>query len=68
MAERLDNKLKDRRAELGLTQAELAEMVGVTRKTVNTIENRVFAPSAVLAIKLAQALGLSVEELFWLER
>ena len=64
MAERLDNKLKDRRAELGLTQAELAEMVGVTRKTVNTIENQVFVPSAILALKLARALKMPVEELF----
>jgi putative transcriptional regulator len=68
MAERLVNRLKDKRAELGLTQAELAEQVGVTRKTVNTVENGVFTPSATLAIKLAQALGLSVEELFWIER
>jgi len=64
MAERLDNKLKERRAELGLTQAELAEMVGVTRKTVNTIENQVFVPSTILALKLARALKMPVEELF----
>jgi putative transcriptional regulator len=68
MAERLSNRIKDCRAELGLTQAELAERVGVTRKTVNTVENGVFTPSATLAIKLAQALGLSVEALFWIER
>jgi putative transcriptional regulator len=68
MAERLANRLKERRTELGLTQAELAERVGVTRKTVNTIENLVFTPSATLAIKLSEALGLSVEQLFWIER
>ena len=68
MSERLANRLKDKRGELGLTQAELAEQVGVTRKTVNTVENGVFTPSATLAIKLAQALGLTVEELFWIER
>jgi putative transcriptional regulator len=68
MAERLANRLKERRAELGLTQAELAEKVGVTRKTVNTVENGVFTPSATLAIKLAAALGLTVEKLFWIER
>lgn len=67
MPDRLANKLKDRRTELGLTQAELAEKVGVTRKTVNTVENGVFTPSATLAIKLAKALGLSVEQLFWIE-
>ena len=67
MPERLANRLKERRTELGLTQAELAAQVGVTRKTVNTVENGVFTPSATLAIKLAAALGLSVEALFWVE-
>ena len=64
MPERLGNRLKERRGELGLTQAELAERVGVTRKTVNTIENQVFVPSAILALKLARALDMPVEELF----
>jgi putative transcriptional regulator len=68
MAERLANRLKERRSEMGLTQAELAERVGVTRKTVNTVENGVFTPSTPLAIKLSQALGLTVEQLFWIER
>ena len=68
MAERLANCLKERRAELGLTQAELALKVGVTRKTVNTVENEVFTPSATLAIKLARALKVPVEQLFWIER
>ena len=67
MAERLANRLKERRTELGFAHAELAEKVGVTRKTVNTVENGVFTPSATLAIKLARALGLRVEELFWIE-
>ena len=68
MAERLANRLKQLRADAGITQAELAEKVGVTRKTVNTVENGVFTPSATLAIKLAAALGVTVEELFWIER
>ena len=67
MAEGLANRIKEKRAELGLTQAELAERCGVTRKTVNTVENGVFVPSTLLALKLARALGLPVEELFWLE-
>ena len=66
MPEVLANRLKDRRGELGLTQAALAEAVGVTRKTVNTVENGVFVPSALLALKLARALGEPVERLFWL--
>ena len=64
MPERLDNRLKERRTELGLTQAELAERVGVTRKTVNTVENGVFVPSTILALKLAKALDRTVEDLF----
>jgi putative transcriptional regulator len=64
MPERLDNRLKERRTDLGLTQAELAERVGVTRKTVNTVENGVFVPSTILALKLGKALDRSVEDLF----
>ena len=68
MAERLTNRIKEKRGELGLTQAELAEQVGVTRKTVNTVENGVFVPSALLALKLAEALSVPVEKLFRIER
>jgi putative transcriptional regulator len=60
----LENSLKDHRARLNLTQAELAERVGVSRKTINTVENGVFTPSATLALKLARALGVAVEEVF----
>jgi len=67
MPERLVNRIKERRGELGITQAELAERVGVTRKTVNTVENGIFTPSTMLALKLAESLGLSVEQLFWIE-
>jgi len=68
MPEVLANRIKERRGELGLTQAELADRVDVTRKTVNTVENGVFTPSALLALKLAEALELPVAELFWIER
>ena len=68
MNERLVNRLKEERERLALTQADLAARVGVSRKTINTVENRVFTPSATLAIKLAEALELSVEQLFWIER
>ena len=67
MAERLHNRLHELRAEHSLTQAALAELVGVSRKTINTVENGVFVPSTVLALKLARALGLPVEEIFFLE-
>jgi putative transcriptional regulator len=64
MADTLSNSLRDARVDQGLTQAELAERVGVSRKTINTVENGVFIPSTVLALKLARALGRPVEALF----
>ena len=67
MAERLGNRIRDERGKLGLTQAQLAELVGVSRKTINTVENGVFVPSTVLAIQLAKALDTSVESLFFLK-
>ncbi len=65
--ELLENTIKVQRARLKLTQEQLAELIGVTRKTVNTIENGKFIPSTVLAIKMAKVLGVSVEELFILK-
>mgnify|MGYP001176312413 FL=1 len=56
------------RKDAGITQAQLAETVGVSRKTINTVENRVFVPSTILALKLAAALEVPVEEIFSLER
>jgi putative transcriptional regulator len=64
MDERLDNRLREERARRNLTQAQLAELVGVSRKTINTVENGVFIPSTVLALRLAKALETTVEELF----
>jgi putative transcriptional regulator len=61
---RLVVHLKAARMEAGLTQAELALMVGVSRKTINTVENGVFVPSTILALGLARALGVTVEALF----
>jgi putative transcriptional regulator len=61
---RLAVHLKAARMAAGLTQAELALKVGVTRKTINTVENGVFVPSTVLALGLARALGVTVEALF----
>jgi len=64
---RLGNRLKDVRTAAGLTQAQLADLAGVSRKTINTVENRVFVPSTVLALRLSQALETTVEALFFLE-
>ncbi|MDB5433438.1 MAG: transcriptional regulator [Caulobacter sp.] len=64
---RLGNRLKEERAAQGLTQAELALRAGLSRKTVNTVENGVFTPSTTVALLLAAALGKTVEALFFLE-
>lgn len=66
MPDLLQNRLKKERERLQLTQAELAEKVGVSRKTINTVENGIFIPSTVLALKLAKAIDRSVEQLFFL--
>ena len=63
----LNNTLKDLRKVKGLTQADLASAAGVSRKTINTIENKVFIPSTVLALTLAEVLNVSVHEIFELE-
>lgn len=65
--ETLRNRLRELRVARGWTQAGLAQRIGVSRKTINTIENGVFVPSTVLALRLAEALGERVEKLFWLE-
>ncbi|MGH8290079.1 MAG: helix-turn-helix transcriptional regulator [Steroidobacteraceae bacterium] len=64
--ELLGNRLKQGRAAKNMTQAQLAELIGVSRKSINTVENRVFVPSVLLALKLARAFGTSAESLFFL--
>ena len=59
--------LAEYRKRAGRTQADLARAAGVSRKTINTIENRIFVPSTTLALMLAQVLGVSVHDLFELE-
>ena len=67
MATDLLNRLTELRAERGLTQAALAELVGVSRKTINTVENGVFVPSTLVALRLARALDCRVEDIFSIE-
>jgi putative transcriptional regulator len=66
VADGLGNRLRELRAGRDLTQAALAEAVGVSRKTINTVENGVFTPSTTLALKLARALDCRVEDIFFL--
>ena len=63
---RLGNRLKLHRARLGLTQGQLADAVSVSRRTVNSVENEVFVPSTELALRMAEVMGVPVEELFFL--
>lgn len=63
---RLDNRLKVARAERALSQGQLADLGGVTRQTISSIETGQYIPSALLAFVLADRLGKRVDELFTL--
>jgi len=64
--ESLKNTLKVHRAMKNWTQEDLAREISVTRKTINTIENGVYVPSTILALRMARAFGVRVEDLFQL--
>ena len=61
----LKNRIKEVRTEKGLSQAGLAQMVGVSRNTISTIETGQYSPTAKLALILALALDKKFEELFY---
>lgn len=63
----MKNKIKIERAIHNLTQADLAEKIGVSRQTINAMEADKYAPSVVLALKIAKLFNKSVEEIFELE-
>lgn len=63
----MKNRLKIARAELDITQEELAKRIGVSRQTINAVESGKYVPSTVLALKMAQVFVKSVEEIFMLE-
>ena len=58
------NNLHEIRKSAGLTQQELSESANVSRKSINAIENGIYVPSTVLALKIAKTLGCKVEDLF----
>ena len=62
------NNLKEIRKSAGLTQQELSEGANVSRKSINAIENGIYVPSTVLALKIAKTLGCKVEDLFKLPK
>ena len=63
----MKNNLRVARAEVRMTQQQLADAAGVSRQTVNAIESGKFVPSTLLALKMARIFGKRVEELFELE-
>ena len=63
----MKNRLKVARAEMDLTQEELAKRISVSRQTINAVESGRYVPSTVLALKMAQVFGKPVEEIFFLE-
>ena len=63
----MKNRLKIERAILNLTQEELAERIGVSRQTINSIETNRFVPSTVLALKLSRLFGKQVNDFFELD-
>jgi len=61
------NNLKEIRTKLGMTQAELAEQVGVARVSIIAIESGRFIPTIETALRISQALNVSIEKIFWLQ-
>ena len=66
--EKLLNNLEDLRKSAGLTQQELSESAEVSRKSINAIENGIYVPSTVLALKISKTLDCKVEDIFKLPK
>ena len=65
---KLLNNLEELRKNASLTQQELSESAEVSRKSINAIENGIYVPSTVLALKISKTLGCGVEDLFKLPK
>ena len=63
----MKNRIRVARAEVRMTQQQLAEAIGVSRQTINAIESGKFVPSTVLALKMAQIVEKPVEDIFMLD-
>ena len=63
----MQNTIKIERAILGITQEELADQIGVSRQTINSIEKNRYVPSTVLSIRISEVFGKTVNEIFSLE-
>ncbi|MFW6030188.1 MAG: helix-turn-helix transcriptional regulator [Halanaerobiales bacterium] len=60
----MENRIKEYREEKGLTQQDLADLTGVSRQTINSLENGKYNPSIILAYDIARVFGAIIEEIF----
>lgn len=60
-------RMKNARTEKGISQTELAKMIGVSRQTINMIENGDYNPTVALCLKICKALNKTLDDLFWEE-
>ncbi len=67
MSPNVTNRVKDLRSERGWTQQQLADSVGVSRQSINSIERNRYIPSLPLALEFARVFGCSTDEIFTLE-
>ena len=67
MPSTITNRVKELRSERGWTQQQLAEAVGVSRQSINSIERNRYVPSLQLALEFARVFGLATDEIFSLE-
>ena len=63
----MNEKMKQARIEKNLSQTDLAKNIGVSRQTINMIENRVYNPTIELCIRICKELGVTLNDLFWRE-
>ena len=63
----MKNRIRIERAILNITQADLADKIGVSRQTINAMESNKYVPSTVLALKIARLFSKNVEEIFELD-
>ena len=63
----MQNSIKVARAQASITQEELAQKIGVSRQTINSIEKNRYVPSTVLALKMAKVFNCDVKDLFLLD-
>ncbi|MBO5048367.1 MAG: helix-turn-helix transcriptional regulator [Clostridia bacterium] len=61
----LNEKMREARQQKGISQTELAKLIGVSRQTVNMIENGDYNPTIALCLKLCKALDKTLNDLFW---